>query len=147
MDISVNKVVKSCLRSKFSEWYSEELSEQFINGDDDEPVDTLTARMKCVGGRWLMEVMEYLEDNPHIVVNGFKHAGIHQALGMLNDDYEELPRYTDDSEYTDDDSFDLYSSDEGPENHVHTPLDVHDIYTDTEAEASVLEIFSSDDSP
>ena len=66
---------------------------------------------------------------------------------MLNDDYEELPRYTDDSEYTDDDSCDLYSSDEGPENHVHTPLDVHDVYTDTEAEASVLEISSSDDSP
>ena len=48
-----------------------------------------------------MEVMEYLEDNPHIVVNRFKHAGIHQALGMLNDEYKELPTYTDDSEYTD----------------------------------------------
>ena len=76
MDISVNKVIKSLLRSKFSEWYSEELSEKFINGDDDEPVDISTARMKCIGGRWLMEVIEYLQDNPHIVVNGFKHAGI-----------------------------------------------------------------------
>ena len=58
---------------------------------------------------------------------------------------------TDDFEYTDDDSCDLYSNNEGPENNVHTPLDVHDVYTDTEAdtegETSVLEISSSDNSP
>lgn len=54
MDISVNKVIKCMLRLKFSEWYSEELSEKFINGDDDEPVDISTARMKCIGdgGSW-----------------------------------------------------------------------------------------------
>ena len=94
-----------------------------------------------------MEVMEYLEDNPHIVVNRFKHAGIHQALGMLNDEYEELPTYTDDSEYTDDDSCDLHYNDEGPQSNAHTPLNVHNVYTATEAETSVLEISSSDNSP
>ena len=94
-----------------------------------------------------MEVMEYLQDNPHIVVNGFKHAGIHQALGILNDDYEELPTYKDDYDYSDDDSFDEYSDEEGPANNVRTPLSVHDVFTDTETEASVLEISSSDESP
>lgn len=100
-----------------------------------------------------MEVIEYLQDNPHIVVNGFKHAGIHQALGILNDDDDELPTYSDDSEYSDeDDSLDEYSDDnsldvEGPPDNVRRPLSVHDVYTDTETEASVIEISSSDESP
>ena len=49
MDISVNKIIKSLLRLKFPEWYSVELSEKFINGDDDEPIDISSARMKCIG--------------------------------------------------------------------------------------------------
>ena len=142
MDISVNKVVKSLLRSKFSEWYSDELTEIFINGDDDEPVDISSARMKCIGGRWLMEVIEHLQDNPHIVVNGFKHAGIHQALGILADE-NDLSPYSDRSyEYSDEsESFD---EDEMPDD-VSTPLSVHDVYTDTETELSVIEISSSDE--
>ena len=43
LHISVNKVIKSLLRSKLSKWYSEELSEKFINRDDDEPVDISSA--------------------------------------------------------------------------------------------------------
>ena len=142
LDISVNKVIKSLLRSKFFEWYSEELSEKFINGDDDEPVDISSARMKCIGSRWFMEVIEYLQNNPHIVVNGFKHNGIHQALGMLCDDTD-LPTYSDDSfEYYDDveslDEVELPDS-------ASTPFLVHDVYTETESEASVVEIASSDE--
>ena len=85
MDISVNKVIKSLLRSKFSEWYSDELTEKFINGDDDEPLDISPARMQCIGECLFMEVIELLQDNSHIVVNGFKHAGIHQALSTYTD--------------------------------------------------------------
>ena len=91
MDISINKPIKSFLRPKFSEWYSEKLSEQSVYEDDNEPVDISTARVMCIRAQWLIEVMEYLEGNPHINVNGFKHASVHQALVMLNDDYEELP--------------------------------------------------------
>ena len=61
MDISVNKVVKSFLRLKFSQWYSDELTELFLE-DDDEPVDLSTPRMKCVSGQWLVQLYEYLEE-------------------------------------------------------------------------------------
>jgi len=88
MDISVNKVIKSQLRWKFSEWYSAELTELFTNGEDDEPVDVSAARMKCIGGQWFEEVIEYLQDNPLTIVNRFKHAGIHEALGVFSDDIE-----------------------------------------------------------
>ena len=50
MDISVNKVVKSFLRRNFSEWYTDKLTELFID-DEDTIVDLSTARMKCVGGK------------------------------------------------------------------------------------------------
>ena len=89
-----------------------------------------------------MEVIEYLQNNPHIVVSGFKHTGIHQALGMLCDDID-LPIYSDDSfEYSDNNE----SLDEG-ELHDSTsaPFLVHDVYTEMEGEASVVEIASSDE--
>ena len=88
-----------------------------------------------------MEVIEYLQNNPHIVVNGFKCTGIHQALGMLCDDTD-LPTYSDDSfEYSDDESLDEVELPDG----ASAPFLVHDIYTETESEASVVEIESSDE--
>jgi len=89
MDISVNKVVKSFLRSKFSEWYSDELAELFLE-DDNEPVDLSTARMKCVSGKWIIQLYEHLEDSPQIVVHGFRHAGIYDALRLIDED-DDLP--------------------------------------------------------
>ena len=52
MDISVTKVIKSFLCSKFSQWYSDELTELFMI-DDDEPVDLSTPQTKCVSGQRL----------------------------------------------------------------------------------------------
>ena len=39
-----------------------------------------------------MQLYEYLEDNPQIIVHGFRHAGIYDALGLLDED--DLPDYT-----------------------------------------------------
>ena len=39
--------------------------------------------MKCIGPCWFVEVTKHLQDYPHTVVNGFKHARIHQVLGIL----------------------------------------------------------------
>ena len=57
MDISVNKVVKSFLRAQFSEWYADEITEKFTDGDD-EPVDIFTARMKYVGGHFILALIK-----------------------------------------------------------------------------------------
>ena len=79
MDISVNKVVKSFLRSKFTEWYSDELAEQF-DDDDDTTIDLSTATMKFVRGKWIVQLYEHLTDRPHIIVHGFRHAEVCRAL-------------------------------------------------------------------
>ena len=88
MNISVNKVVKSFICNKFSEWYTE----QVTYDDDDDPVDLSTARMKCLGAQWMVTLYEHLINNPHAIVNGFRHAGFFTALGLLDDDTG-LPDY------------------------------------------------------
>ena len=46
---------------------------------------------------------EYLTDRPHIIVQGFKHAGIYSTPELLHDDIG-IPDYTttDDSDIDDD---------------------------------------------
>ena len=125
MDISVNKVIKSFLRSKFSQWYSDELTELFMV-DDDEPVDLSTPRMKYVSGQWLVQLYEYLEDNPQIIVHGFRHAGIYDALGLLDED--DLPDYTTTDESDMDEVMESASS----------KLLVSDVYTDSQTEEETV---------
>ena len=84
-------MVKS-LMLKFSQWYSDELTKLFME-DDNEPADLSTPRMKCVSGQWLVQLyILYLEDNPQIVVHDVRHAGIYDALRLLDED--DLPDYT-----------------------------------------------------
>lgn len=44
------------------------------------PVDLSLTAMKEVGAEWLVDVFEYIADNPKFVVNGFIKAGISEAL-------------------------------------------------------------------
>jgi len=69
------------------------LTELFID-DEDTIVDISTARMKCVVGAWIVQVFEHLQANPQIIVYGFRHAGVFDALGIIDDD--KLPEYGDD---------------------------------------------------
>ena len=135
MDISVNKVVKSFLRSKFSEWYSDEPAELLDN--DDTTVDLLMARMKSVGGKWIVQLYEYLENNPHIIVHGFRHAGFFSALGLLDND-DSTPDYstTDDSDIDDEIEELMEPSDGAASKH----LSVATVYSDTEEETERIEI-------
>lgn len=50
--------------------------------------------MKCVSGQWLVQLYEYLVDISQIIGHGFRHAGIYNALGLLDED--DLPDYTTD---------------------------------------------------
>jgi len=71
--------------------------------------------------------MEHLESNPQITVNGFKHAGIHRALGLLDADDDDIPHYSFDEESYNEDG----SSDEEDSCDENTPLRVSDVYSDT----------------
>ena len=97
MNVSINTVVKSHLRSEFSKWYSNQLAET-LSKDCEECVDLSTARMESIGARWLVNLYEHLENSPDVIVNGFRHADIHQALNLLTDiDDSNLVNYSESS--------------------------------------------------
>ncbi|XP_065917245.1 uncharacterized protein [Dysidea avara] len=126
----------SCVhRSKFSEWYSDELTELFIE-DDDEPVDLSTARMKCMSVGWIVQLYEHLEDNPQIKVHGFRHAGIYDALRLIDED-DDLPEYpTSDDDDDDDDKLDTDIDTLVGNEKCH--LSVSDVYSDSQSEEEVV---------
>ena len=76
MDLSINKSVKDFMRSKFTDWYSEQVHQQLTNGDEIAQVDLKMSTMKPLGARWLVSLHDYICENWSIVQNGFKSAGI-----------------------------------------------------------------------
>jgi len=67
--------------------------------------------LKELGAQWLVKMVQYIEDNPQFVVNGFVKAGISRAL---NNDTADLSSDESGSESSDDtyseDSSDLEES-------------------------------------
>ena len=85
-----------------------------------------------------MQLYEYLADKPHIIINGFKHAEIYSALGLLDDD--NIPDYltTDDSD--NDDGEDEIEELVEPSGSTTRNLSVAAVYSDTEKETEMNEI-------
>ena len=72
LDLSVNKASKDFLKSKFYNWYAQEICSQ-LQGEAERKVVDL--RLSVVN-RWMISLYDYLKAEPDIVRNGFKEAGI-----------------------------------------------------------------------
>ena len=85
LDISVNKPAKQFLKNKFEQWYADQIMQQ-IQGRRDvgevelNPIDLSLPCLKELGAQWLVEMAEYISDNPQFITNGFFKAGIPQAI-------------------------------------------------------------------
>ena len=94
MDISINKPLKGFLRDKFAHWCAEQVLRQCEEQSDVplqdiilESTDLSMAVNINVSAKWLVEMAEYIGDNPQFIVNGFAKAGICRALdGITSDD-------------------------------------------------------------
>lgn len=92
MDLSVNKSAKDFLKDKFQEWYAEQIMEQLGEELDDiesvelQPVPLPISVIKEVEAKWLVEMFEYFQNNPRIIVNGFIRSGITAALDRKSDE-------------------------------------------------------------
>ena len=82
LDLSVNKPFKDKLRSKFSEWYTLEVSKQLEAGTQVEEVhvDMRMSVMRELSSQWFISAYNHIQSNPDIFKNGFKKAGITEAL-------------------------------------------------------------------
>lgn len=82
LDISVNKSAKSYLRENFSNWYAEKVKQQLDEGKQacEVQVDMRLSVMKELSARWLEGLYDHLHASDHIIINGFKEAGIQNAI-------------------------------------------------------------------
>ena len=78
LDLSVNKLFKDKLRSKFSEWSAQEVSKQLEAGTQVEEVhvNMPISVMKKLSSQWSISAYDHIQSNPDIVKNGFKKARI-----------------------------------------------------------------------
>ena len=88
MDLSVNKPAKDFLKRKFEQWYVEEINNQLQSEDVEmstlQPIDLAMPVMKELGAEWLVEMADYIADNPQFIVNGFIRSGITAMIMMLS---------------------------------------------------------------
>ena len=68
-----------------------------------QPVNLNLSILKELGAKWLVEMVDYVRDNPQFIVKGFIKAGILGALdGNVNDlssDEEDEDEYDDDADF------------------------------------------------
>ena len=91
MDVAVNKPAKAFLKQKFETWYAEQNSAQLedeadVENVNIEPIDLTMAVMKEASASWLVEIWNYISDNPQFIVNVFVYSGISKALDGDDDD-------------------------------------------------------------
>ena len=83
MDLSINKPVKDILKNEFHQWYSDEISAQ---GEQNNALKLSLSVMKPLGAKWLMKAFDHIQSQSHptFVMNGFKAAGITDAIDELS---------------------------------------------------------------
>ena len=90
---------------------------------DMEPVGLSLPVMKELGAEWIVEMTEYICDNPQFITNGFRRSGILGALDMIADDVDSTDKETS----TDSES--IFESDFTPEEYEFegelSDLDIH----------------------
>ena len=76
LDVSVNRAAKQFLRTKFENWYTDQIVAQKDLGKEIEPVDMRLTIVKPISAKWMVDLYDYFLAHPQIIKNGFKHVGI-----------------------------------------------------------------------
>lgn len=119
MDISVNKPAKDFLKWQFNQWYTDQVMKQLEGRDNDleaaeiQPIEMRMPLMKEISAKWLVDMAEYLSDNPQIIVNGFVRSGIPGALDRLQED-------TDSGNESSQEDYSSYESDTSEEDTINS---------------------------
>ena len=83
MDIAVNKPMKDALKRKFQTWYAAEIQEQLKEVPVDEVKVDVTAAAMPKSASWIFSAWHSIEEQPGIAVNGFRRAGISDAVNAV----------------------------------------------------------------
>ena len=83
----MNKPAKDYLKTHFAQWYSDKVLKQ-LEGQDVSDLETLELQpfdfglpaLKEIGTKWLVDMADYISENPQFIVNRFIKSGITAAL-------------------------------------------------------------------
>ena len=82
LDVTVNKPAKSFISNKYNEWSAEQVAKQLQKGipPADIQVSLKLGELKVMHARSISALYDYLCDQKEIILNGFKAAGITEAV-------------------------------------------------------------------
>ena len=82
LDVSVNKPSKAFMSGKFNNWFADEITSQLSNRVDPAyiKVSTTLTRLKSLHAKWIEELYVYLKGQTEMILNGFVHTGIMEAI-------------------------------------------------------------------
>ena len=84
LDISVNKPIKGEMKKRYQMWYAEEVQKLLMETPAGSvKVDLPAAIIKHQSGNWIVSAWNAIQDRPEIAINGFKKAGILDAILSL----------------------------------------------------------------
>ena len=83
LDISVNKPMKDHLKSKFQQWYAQQVKKQLETVPFGQvKVDVGLQVIKSPSANWIKSGWQTLEKRAEVAVNGFRKAGILDAINL-----------------------------------------------------------------
>ena len=87
MDIAINKPMKDELKTRFQTWYANEVQKQLLKHIPLEQVkvDVTATAIKHKSANWIFSSWQAIEQRPEIAINGFKKAGLVDAIASVQD--------------------------------------------------------------
>ena len=135
LDLTVTKHCKSYLKRLFSEWYAQQIENQFSLGKKVEEIkiDFRHTSLKPLHAKWLVEYFNKIasENGSSVIINGWKAAGLYDATKAGSSGLQWIDSFEDISslvtEHDESESFlpaTIYQlTDELRENFVNVPFD------------------------
>ena len=82
LDLAINGVAKSFLKSKFSEWSSKKIAKAFDKGQNihEVKVDTTLTIMKPIHAQWIISLYDSLRNDVELTKESFKESAISLAI-------------------------------------------------------------------
>ena len=88
LDVSMNKPMKDEMKKRFQGWYAGEVQKQIMEGVavDGVRVDMAAAVIKTKSANWMISSWQVLAERPEIAIDGFRKAGILDAVTYVTRD-------------------------------------------------------------
>ena len=92
LDITVNKPAKCFIKDQYNTWYAGKVAEQLEIGKApaDVNVSVNLSEIKPLHAKWIVLMYNYLKGRQDLIVNGFRSAGITEAVEKANEVYQRI---------------------------------------------------------